>query len=181
MPVFKNQENKVSVLLPPGDYIYTVVNYESGLQTGNGKTAGSPFWELHLEITDPKKQTASVYERLIDHPSCDFKIDTFLKSAGVQLDPGTSFEFDERIAMESGYQHVDVIGLRGWCALVVDEYDKKGGGTAKRNKVSAFLTNRPKLGRVSPPPPPPAHSPRPAPAAAPTTQVADPLSDDVPF
>lgn len=178
MPVFKNQENKVNILLPPGDYIYTVVNYESGLQTGTGKTAGSPFWELHLEITDTKKQTATVYERLIDHPSCDFKIDTFLKSAGVQLDPGAPFEFDERAAIESGYQHVDVIGLRGWCSLLVDEYDRKGGGTAKRNKVSAFLTNRPKLPRVSPPAPAPTSRPA---TAAPATQEADPLGDDVPF
>lgn len=188
MPVFKDQENKVNILLPPGDYVFTVLDYESGLQTGSGKTAGSPFWELKLELVDKQNQRAVVYERLIDHPSCDFKIDTFVKSTGVRLVPNQPYEFDARAAADSGCQHVDPIGLRGWCSILVDDYERKGGGTAKKNKVSAFLTDRPKLPRVAVPQhhqqqaPPPTHSTAHhlPPASAPAV-MGDLLGEEIPF
>lgn len=147
MPTFKGQENQAFVLLPPGDYQFEVVEMESGIQTGNGKTAGSPFWELKLRITD---KGAVVFERLIDHPTCDWKIDTFLKSTNAAPEKGQAFEFVETAAHDAGCQWIDPIGLRGWCHLIVDEYTKQGAKEAtKRNKVGAFLTDKPKLPRVA--------------------------------
>lgn len=169
MPVFKDQENKTFKLLPPGDYVYRVKTFESGLQTGQGKTVGSPFWELHLEI---EGHDCTVFERLIDHAVCDYKIDTFLKSSGVTVPKGTAFEFDQQAADASGAVHIDIIGLRGWCSLLVDEYQPAGKPEKqKRNKVACFYTNKPKL---------PRHVETPATAPEPDP-LADPLGNGGPF
>ena len=147
MPKFNNQDNKAFVLLPAGDYVFRVTALETGLQTGTGKTAGSPFWELTLEIED---KGAKVFERLIDHETCNWKIDTFLKSTGAAPPVGTAFEFSQEAAESSGCLWIDPIGLRGWCHLIVDSYQKTGAKeTTKRNKVGTFLTDRPKLPRIA--------------------------------
>jgi hypothetical protein len=166
MPVFTNQENKAFVLRKAGDYPFQVVGMESGLQTGTGKTAGCPYWEMKLKIDDAEGGT--VFKRLIDHPSCNWMIDTFLKSAGVEVTEGTAFEFVEDTAESSGCLWIDPIGLRGWFHLGVEEYDsKKSGQKEKRNSVLSFLTDRPKRPRVG----------QSAPASAPSVDSGD---DDFP-
>lgn len=168
MPVFKDQENKTLKLLPPGDYVFRVKTFDSGLQKA-GKTTGSPFWKLHLEI---EGHESTVFERIIDHPSCDHKIDTFLKCSGVTVPKGTAFEFDPNAAEACGAIHIDIIGLRGWCSILVDEYQPEGK-TEKRksNKVACFYTNKPKLPRHVETP---TTTPEPDP-------LADPLGDGGPF
>lgn len=145
MPTFTNQDNQAFILHPPGDYIFRVVGMESGIQTGSGKTAGSPYWELKLSI---EGKGGVVFERLIDHPSCGWKIDTFLKSTGAAPPPGTPFEFEADTAESAGCLWINPIGLRGHAHLIVDEYQKTGSTEKmKRNKVGAFLTDKPKLPR----------------------------------
>lgn len=169
MPVFKNQENQSFELLPEGDYVFTVIEMESGIQTGNGKTAGSPFWELKLKI---EGKNAHVWERLIDHESCSFKIDTFLKSTGAAPQAGVAFEFDAAAAESAGVLHIDPVGLRGWCKLNVDTYTPPGKPPIKRNKVQVFYTDKPKLDRAAKP------ETVAVPAAAPAIETSD---DDIPF
>lgn len=152
MPTFKGQENKTFTLLPAGDYMFEATGIEAGLQTGTGKTAGSPYWELKLAILDKDgNQIGTVFERLIDHPSCDFKIDTFLRSTNAAPPLGQAFEFMRNVAETSGVHWIDPIGLRGWTHLIVDEYEPKAGGKQKRNKVGSFLTNKPKVARAPKP------------------------------
>lgn len=170
MPTFTNQENQAFVLHPPGDYVFQVTGIETGIQGGTGTTAGSPYWELKLAI---EGNGGVVFERLIDHPSCNWKIDTFLKCTGAAPKPGASFEFDEDAAAASGCLYINPIGLRGHCHLIVDEF-QKAGSTEKRkkNKVGTFHTDKPKLPRAESP------TPAPAPAAAPATTAE---TDDIPF
>lgn len=165
MPKFNNSDNQQFTLLPPGDYVFEVMEMESGIQAGGGKTTGSMFWEFRLRLTKPGNEElrGSVWEKLIDHPSTGWKIDTFLKSAGAAPAVGAAFEFVEQAAIDSGCTWIDPIGLRGWCHVNVEEYTKSGETEKRRkNKVAAFLTDKPKLPRiereqpVSVPPPPPA-------------------------
>ena len=175
MPTYKGKENQAFVLLPVGDYQFEVTGMESGLQTGSGKTAGSPYWEMKLSIIG---KGATVFERLIDHPVCDFKIDTFLRSTGAAPPLGQAFEFMETAAAESGCAWIDPIGLRGWCHLIVDDYTPAGEKVPrKKNKVGAFLTDRPKIARAPKPEPEPA--PAAAPEAAPGATAE--TEDDMPF
>lgn len=175
MPRFKNQENQAFVLLPPGDYTFEVVEMEAGIQSGTGKTAGSPFWEVKLKID----KGGTVFERLIDHPTCDWKIDTFLKSTNSAPPNGEAFEFVETAARDAGCLWINPIGLRGWCHLIVDEYTPKGATTPqKKNKVGAFLTDRAKIARA--PQPEPASAAE-EPATASTTTAPDAEGDGLPF
>lgn len=170
MPTYKAQENQAFILLPPGDYQFEVVEMESGIQTGTGKTAGSPFWEMKLKIDNG----GVVFERLIDHPTCDWKLDTFLTSTGAAPPKGKAFEFVETAAHDAGCLWIDPIGLRGWCHLIVDEYTPKGATTPqKKNKVGAFLTDRAKLPRA----------PRAEPASAAEEPATPPTAegDGLPF
>lgn len=171
MPVFKDQDNKDFVLLPPGDYVFRVESMECGISTGS-KTAGSPFWEFELAIEDPRGGV--VFERLTDHSLCSWKIDTFLKSTNAAPPKGTAFDFSQEAAESAGCVWVDPIGLRGHCQLTVEEY-KKVFSTEKykNNKVAVFLTNKPKLPRAERP-----KQEEPPIASAPTSE---PETDDLPF
>jgi hypothetical protein len=170
MPVFQNQDNKTFVVLPPGDYTFEVVGMESGIQTGTGKTAGSPFWELKLSIE--KRDGAMVFERLIDHPTCNFKIDTFLKCTGAAPAHGVAFDFQQDAAESAGILWIDPVGLRGWCHLIEDEFTPKGATKPiKKNKVGSFLTDRPKLARVQ----------KAEPVATPAPAADELPEDEIPF
>jgi hypothetical protein len=171
MPVFRNQDNQSFVLLPPGDYVFRVVGMESGIQTGTGKTAGSPFWEFKLMI---EGKGANVYERLIDHESTGWKIDTFLKCTGQTPPVNAPFEFEEQAAEAAGVHWINPIGLRGHCALIVEEFTKTGQTEKKKkNRVSVFYTDKPKLPRHEAAP-----ALAPAPAAVPKVTPSD---DGLPF
>jgi hypothetical protein len=149
MPKFTNQENQAFIVHPPGDYVFRVVAMESGIQTGNGKTAGSPYWELKLAI---EQKGGVIFERLIDHPSCSWKIDTFLKCTGAAPEVDAPFEFEVDAAQAAGCVWINPVGLRGHCHLIVDEYTPTGKTEKqRRNKVATFHTDKPKLSRLETP------------------------------
>jgi hypothetical protein len=148
MPVFNDSENKVSVLHEEGDYIYRVAALKCGVSAG-GKTNGSDTYELSLLI---EKSGGTVFETLIDHDATAWKIDVFLKSAGVTIPNGAAFEFDRERAENVGVRWVNAVGLRGWCKLGVETVTDRDGkpkmenGKPKlRNRVAVFYTDREKL------------------------------------
>lgn len=154
MPVFNDSENRVAVLHPEGDYVFRVSALKCGVSAG-GKTNGSETYELTLTI---EPTLGTVFETLIDHPLTAWKLDVFLKSAGVQLGKGEAFEFDRERADSVGCRWVQAVGLRGWCRLGVETVTDRDGkpklenGKPKlRNRVATFYTDRPKLPRHSDP------------------------------
>lgn len=141
MPTF-NDSNNIPAVLAEGDFIFCVTGYNSKISQGQ-KTRGSDVFELELEIEPSEKR---IIEHLIDHPSCNWKIDCFLKSAGVKLAKGEAFEFSESKAQGAGCKYVDPIGLRGWCRVtqeIVPPRDGKKEFTV--NKIGTFYTDKPKL------------------------------------
>lgn len=161
MPTFNDSEN-IAKFVPEGDYTFTVTEFDQAISQG-GKTSGSTRYALTLEVDLPSgSRGPRVFESLIDHASTAWKIDTFLKSAGVALAKGEGFEFNEGDARKHRAKFVNPIGLRGWCRLVVEEYPANSG--KKKNRVSTFYTNKAKL---------------PALVAAPQATVID--AEDVPF
>lgn len=140
MPVFNDSEN-VPQFQPEGDYVFRVDDFTIGISKG-GKTAGAEKYDLELAL---EPSNSKLFETLVDHESCVWKIDTFLKSAGIKLAKGQPFSFRRDEAESNGWAWVNPIGLRGWCRVFVDEYNGK-----KRNKVTTFYTDRPKLAPVVP-------------------------------
>jgi hypothetical protein len=150
MPVF-NDSNNIPPLAPEGDYVFTVKAFEIGISQGP-KTRGADKFTLELDLEPPGQCT----ESLIDHAATSWKIDCFLKSAGVKLAKGQAFEFRKDAAESQGVLWVNPLGLRGWCKVIQDtippktEEDKKAiaAGTKKPlvvNRVAVFYTDRPKV------------------------------------
>lgn len=150
MPTFKDAT--APVLLPEADCIFCVVQFDIGISTG-AKTKGSENYEMKVEIEPTGK---ILKETLIDHPSTDWKIDCFLKSAGVQIAKGETFDFNETVATGSNVRWIDPIGLRGWCRIIQETLTGRNpeevaaikAGSRKAtvvNKISVFYTDRPKL------------------------------------
>jgi hypothetical protein len=147
MPVFNDSSN-IPPLLPDGDYVFTVKAFEIAISQG-AKTRGSEKYELDLAIEPTGKP---VFENLIDHPSTNWKIDCFLKSAGVTIAKGERYEFRQDVAKDSGCRWVNPIGLRGWCRLSQEQLpprdNKPGEKPMTINKVAMFYTDKPKLAPV---------------------------------
>lgn len=144
MPVF-NDQTEIMPVVPEGDYIFTVTSFDCGVSTGS-KTAGSDNYKMAVDLHDPTtKKSGRSNEVLTDHPSCSWKIDCFVKSAGVQVKKGEAFEFRADIAKQKGVKFVNPEGLRGWCHVIVEEYEKRDKTKGQSNKISIFYTDRPKL------------------------------------
>ncbi len=90
MPTFQDSESRIP-FVPEGDYKFTVTDFDSKIATG-ATTRGSTQYELKLEI-ESKGGAAHTYENLIDHPKTLWKMDTFLKSAGIKLAKGEGYDF----------------------------------------------------------------------------------------
>lgn len=138
---FTDQENKSFEPLPPGDYVARVIECEFGISKG-GKTSGADTMELTLEV-EAKDRTAKVYETLIFHQSCAWKVDTFVKSFNL-LVSGKAPGKDEQI----DFSEQMVVGLRGWVTLKVEDYTGRSGEKRQTNRVAVFITNKEKLSKV---------------------------------
>ena len=144
MPTYTYQgRDAIPEMIEPGDYIVKVVEAEAGISNGN-KTRGSDTLKLKLR---EEESGAVIYETLIFHESCDFKIDCFIRSTGIEAKEGKSITLDPP----------DLIGLRGWVAVKVEEYNDR-----TNNRIAVWLTDRDKVARE-------------------VLKVAEEDDDDVPF
>jgi len=120
-------------LLEEGDYILRVVDCEETISKGR-KTNGADQLELKLKEESTGK---IIYETLIFDESLEWKIDCFIQCFGIKAQEGQDLELEAD----------DMIGLRGWVALKVEEYNDK-----KRNRVAVFYTDKEKLEAIEPDP-----------------------------
>lgn len=146
MPTFQDRESRGQIIKEQ-DGIFRVTAFKlSTLQ--RGPCSGAEMITLTLEI---EGTGARFEENLIDHEKTGWKIDTFLKSAGIVMDKGQSFRWaDDDIRPV----WVNPIGLRGWCHVGLEEQEsntvKNADGSKKRftkNTIAIFYTDRPKLTR----------------------------------
>lgn len=142
-------ESTAFELLPKGNYPYEVIACDFELSKGP-KTRGSDVMVLKLAFyRDDKfeKKAAQWSEDFIFHPSCDWRLSVFAKSANMLVNgtqPADGAEIDWTPEL--------VIGLRGWATVGTRTHgeDKAKAEDEKRkyNEVVVWLTNLPKLSRV---------------------------------
>jgi len=171
MPIFKDAESAFQ-LVPPGDYILCVFQFESELSNGR-KTRGSELYNIVFII---EGTNAKVVEKLIDHESCDWKIDTFLKSCGIRnLPKGQEWYFDKAKAQSRGVPWINPMGLR--CHARVENETYTSSRTNKpvtKNSVATYYTDR----AVLPPDAALRQKPMGAPKAEPSPEGED---EETPF
>lgn len=126
----------------PGDYILRCVEFQKGLSKG-AKTGGSDKYEAEflVEATGSK-----LIEFFIDHSSCVWKLELWLKACGITLKKGEGFDFDQESATANGTRYIDPIGLRAHATIGMRP-SKEAGQSPKWNEVVAWITNKEKLSR----------------------------------
>lgn len=146
MPTFNDSE--AIQLLPSCDAKWTVTDFTIGISKGQ-KTRGSEQYEVHLSLKTADGAQGRTRENLIDHASCAWKIDTFLKSGGVNLVKGQRFSFRADEAARDGIAWINPVGLRGWCRVVVEVFERQDKTKGESNKIATFYTDREKLPRAA--------------------------------
>lgn len=142
MPQFKDSENK-QLSSPPGDYILRVLSYDKKLSKG-AKTAGCELYELKIGVEKNGAVVSELYDNLIDHDSCHWRWDVFLKSCGIKINKGESYTFDADDAAQQEIRHIEIRGLRGWATIGMKP-SQTVGQPSKFNEVVSWITNREKL------------------------------------
>jgi hypothetical protein len=145
---FTDQENiSPSELIAAGDYTFEVIKCDAVIRNG-GKTNGCDAFDFQIRIE--KHPGCTIWEDItFGYEKLQWKLDTFLKSAnflfnGKPLVKGQAFDITPE----------DMIGLRGWCTVKVEDYKATTGEMRKTNRVAVWITNKEKLARNAPAPAP---------------------------
>lgn len=114
------------VVLPEGDYKFTVTKFDRGRHNGSDKLPPCNKAILTLEITDGF-QTGTIQHQLFMHKKCEGMLCAFFTAIG-QRKHGEALRprWDQ------------VIGSTGTCHVYVDKYRNKNGGESKNNKIRKF-------------------------------------------
>jgi hypothetical protein len=85
-----------------------------------------------------------IRETLIDHESCIWKIDSFLKACGIrQLKKGQAFHFEKDKAEKLGVPWINPMGLRCPALIAHDQYTStKSGKEVTKNVVGTYYTDK---------------------------------------
>jgi hypothetical protein len=138
MPIFTDSESAFAIV-PEGDYILTVFDFLTDISSGKITNGVDRFNIVFLiEGSDSRLK-----ESLLDHPSCLWKIDTFLKSCGIRnLQKGQAFHFEKARAEEMGVPWINPMGLKCWAAVMQDKYTSNRGNEVTKNKVATYHTDK---------------------------------------
>jgi hypothetical protein len=140
MPVFQDSESVSYPVVPEGDYILTVFEFATDLSSGK-KTAGCERFNVvfNIEGTDSKLR-----ETLLDHESCIWKIDSFLKGCGIRsLKKGQAFHFEKDKAEEAGIPWINPMGLRCHALVGQETYvSPRSGKEVTKNVVVTYYTDK---------------------------------------
>lgn len=116
------------VLLPAGDYDFTVKSFERGRHPGSEKLPPCNKAVLTLEVTDGVGNSADIKCNLFLHEKCEGMLCAFFTSIGQR-------KSGEKLAMN--WQTVP--GSRGRCRVGVRDWKSKDGSTMQSNEIKRFL------------------------------------------
>lgn len=127
--VFKNRGN-VPPVLPEGDYIVEVTDYECGVS----KAKGNDMVTLHCRVDG---QGNELREHLVFTESSGWKLDTFVRCVGIAPKEGETFNLTDETT----------IGCRGWVHIIQEEFKPKDKPAYMTNKIGMWHVDKPKLPR----------------------------------
>ena len=120
------------VLLPEGDYLFTVTAFERARYEGGAKLPPCSMAKLTIRIHGGDKGETSVTHRLYLHTKTQGLLGAFFESIG-QCKRGETFR----------PRWNEVVGSKGLCRLGIREYTKQSGPhageTGQSNEVTRFL------------------------------------------
>jgi len=123
------------LILPEGDYTYTVTDYERGQYAGGEKIPPCPKATIYLEI-ETEQGTATSRVELFLYRKLEKKIAAFFRSIGQK-------KHGEKISMDWN----KVIGSRGRAHFMPFEY-VKNGQTRRINSLDYFIDYDPSVAMI---------------------------------
>lgn len=123
------------VLLPEGDYDFTVTSFEKGWFDGSAKIEACNKAILELTINAPGLGSTIVKENILLSDKVEWKLCEFFRCIG-QKQHGTGVKMNWN----------KVQGAKGRAHLVINEYTGNDGNNYKNNKVARYLDPETELG-----------------------------------
>lgn len=115
------------VLLPEGEYDFTVVDFVRGRHNGSAKLPSCPKAELTIELSGKEGKT-QIKHNLFLHTKCEGLLSQFFISIGQK-------KHGEPLRMNWSA----VKGANGRCKVIIDKWTKDNGEEAENNKIKRFL------------------------------------------
>lgn len=123
------------VLLPEGDYDFTVTSFEKGWFDGSAKIEACNKAILELTINAPGIGSTVVKENILLSDKVEWKLCEFFRCIG-QKQHGTGVKMNWN----------KVQGAKGRAHIVINEYTGNDGNNYKNNKVARYLDPETELG-----------------------------------
>ena len=122
------------VVLPEGDYTFTVTNFERGRFPGSAKIPACNKATLTIAIDNDLGAATARFD-LILYRTLEWKIASFFRCIGQK-------KHGEKVAMNWN----QVVGARGKAHIRPRSYTDKNGGEKQTNDVERFLDYEPETG-----------------------------------
>ena len=122
------------VVLPEGDYAFTVTNFERGRFPGSAKIPACNKATLTIAIDNDLGAATARFD-LILYRTLEWKIASFFRCIGQK-------RHGEKVAMNWN----QVVGARGKAHIKPRTYTDKNGGEKQANDVERFLDHEPETG-----------------------------------
>lgn len=127
------------ILLPEGDYAFTVKEVEKAYYQGDSEKIGNgcPMIYLKLEVKSPQG-TATVQDRLYLNEDFEWKLSSFFRCIGLK-------KHGEKVKMS----WEAVMGKEGLCHLIQEKWIDKNGNEKTSNRVAKYLDPAPAAPNVA--------------------------------
>ena len=123
---FIESDGQEFVVLTPGDYVFTVVDFERGRFPGGPKIPACNKATVTLQVKTPEGITR-VRTDLLLYRTLEWKISSFFRCIGQK-------KHGERLAMDWN----NIIGQRGRARFSIRTYTDKDGNERQTNEVDRF-------------------------------------------
>lgn len=119
------QQESSFILLPEGDYRFTVEKFDRARHDGTGKVPPCNKAIVHFRVFSPDGSSVLLQENLFLHTKMEWKLSEFFASIGMK---------QKGQAAQMNWSQV--CGKSGVCHVKIRTYNKKdGSGTAQANQI----------------------------------------------
>jgi hypothetical protein len=120
------EESGVFILIPEGDYVYTVKKFEKAYYDGGAKLPACPKAEMTFTIHSPEGDVDIVNSFFLCG-KCEWSISAFFLSVGLK-------KHGEKCRMVFDQS----VGKKGLCRVYQESYVNRNGAESKSNKIYCF-------------------------------------------
>lgn len=117
------------VIIPEGDYQFTVAGFERGRHEGSDKLPPCNKAIVTLRVSLPNGTTQDIKHNLFLHSKCEGLLSAFFTSIGLK-------KKGETLKMNWNA----IVGTSGRCKIVVRNYTTKDGNSGQSNDIKKFYS-----------------------------------------